>query len=404
MATSKNNPVSQVLITSGNAAVLAAGSQPSALAVGQLGFFNYEGHISIDGTNAGKSRKFYMAVGIDPGATGALTDIAKSAGQYIQRDEVAHINARCYSPARVKIVDVTGFTVKCETDYGIRIGFTSALGMANQGYTRPTKYFSALSSCCVDDCATCPKGDCNDVALQLVNSINNDPEALLTAQLLDYTTTPGTPVVVATPDYATWVAAAIAAAAAIGPDEPVACLGIRITGKAEATGDIQNNINQGYLSPRGMNFDVNLVEGFNCNGTVTEFQTIIYEQGAGVDIMQLEYEVEGYNTANPYKQSMLLHTTTGAQRLATASGKYLTIALGNDLKSAIGTFSEENSPHETVLAIPCADTTTRTSVGAFLNAIFAPKFDSLVDDLATCVDCTTPNTQDSRTDSTDGIA
>ena len=69
------NPVFQVLVPSGNAALLAAGSTPSSLAVGQLGIFNLHTGLSIDGTALADARDIFMAVGLNlSGAGGGATE------------------------------------------------------------------------------------------------------------------------------------------------------------------------------------------------------------------------------------------------------------------------------------------------------------------------------------------
>lgn len=399
----KNSPVTQVLVTSGNQAVLAAGSQPSALAVGQLGFFNYADHLSIDGSSLPTSKNFYMAVGVDPNGTGALADIQRSAGQYIQRDGVAAINARCYSPERVQIVDITDFKVKCDTEYMVRINFNTAAARAMFGANTPFKSFNAHSGCCTDDCATCPKGDCNKVALDLVNNMNADPEGLFTADLLDYTTetVPGTKDMVVVPlaGYDAWVAAAVAA----DPDDP-ACLGIRITGKPEVK-QLYSGINRKYDETRGVIMQVTFALGFECTGKVTEFQKAIYSQGDGYDVAYQEWWSKGYNGGGNYELSELLGMPINDNYpiYASKTGKYITIDFVNNVESAVGDWNLYQNGHNTTLAIPCADTTTRTSVVAFIDAIFAGRFDAITNDIAACTDCTTPNTQDSKTALTDGI-
>ena len=81
---SRSNDVFQVLVPTVDT-VAAKGSALSALSVGQIGIFNYESSLAIDGTSSTADKKnSFIAIGVDPEATGSLADIRKSAGTHIQ--------------------------------------------------------------------------------------------------------------------------------------------------------------------------------------------------------------------------------------------------------------------------------------------------------------------------------
>lgn len=178
----RNNPVTQTLVTSGNSAILAAGADVSTLAVGQLGFFNQDTNLSIDGSSLPAARNFYIALGV-ANAAGTLGDIKRSAGQYIQHRNVTNLHARCYTAGQVGIYDFTDFKVECDTDYGIRFGLASQKAYASYGFNTPSKTFVVRSSCC-DTCATCDSGDVNDMVTKLVASINADEDGLMVASFI----------------------------------------------------------------------------------------------------------------------------------------------------------------------------------------------------------------------------
>ena len=77
----RNNDVFAVLPTVGNQVLLAAGNPVSSLLPGQLGCFDVNTGLSV--ASLATVRAFEFAVGIDDGA-GALGDMRKSAGQFIQ--------------------------------------------------------------------------------------------------------------------------------------------------------------------------------------------------------------------------------------------------------------------------------------------------------------------------------
>lgn len=389
------NPVFQVLVTSGNQAPLAAGSRVDALAIGQIGVFNYHTGLSLGAASiVGDTRDIFLAVGIDPLATGSLADINKSAGQVIQVRNAKSLTMKGYTIALPKIVDLTDLKANCESDYALKIEFRNQAIYSMQGYNGFTKTFAYRTGCCADSCSTCAEGDCNELALGLVQNINNDPDGLVTAQLIDYTTvgTGADAIVVAEgAEYTAWVANIANAGL---------CLGIRLTSVATAINNY-NGINLGYFNPRGTDIIVSLVDGFSCNGTLTTYQELRYQQGLGYDIQQLEYVAGGWNgKPGPYRVS----TSTNMQRdgityFASRSGTYTQLSLTYDQMS-VGGWLEYLNNLETIVAIPCADTTTLTGLVAILDVIFTQFAPSAGD--AAILDCDNPATS-TLTPATDGI-
>lgn len=182
------NPVSKVLTTAGNVAMLAAGSRPSALAVGQLGAFNVHTGLSVDAASPiGDTRDIYLAVGVNKtGAGGGATleDIDKSAGQFIQVRNAKSYTYRGTVSDTAKVVDVMGFVAKCETDYAVKVEIRNGQVYAENGYNQFTKTFAVRTGCCADACEDCGDGNCLEIANSIVTQINADPDALLTAQYI----------------------------------------------------------------------------------------------------------------------------------------------------------------------------------------------------------------------------
>lgn len=389
------NPVFQVLVSKGNAACLAAGLAPSALAVGQIGIFNYHTGLSVDGTVLMDTRDVFIAVGMDRDDDGSIDDIMTSAGQMIQRKNVTGYNLKCYSPALPKIVDITDFKAQCETEYAIKVEIRSQRGYALHGYNQIAKTFQYMTSCCsTTDCNTCPDGDCNELAVGLAAQINADPEGLLVASIIDYTTTPGTPIVVT--DVPTWVA---------DPANADKCLGIRLTSVPDKLKSYCA-VNLGYFNPRGTDIIVSPVTGFQCNGTVTVKQDLKFEEGLGYDIAQLEYEAGGFNgRPGPYRTSVTAGMPLESfESNVSSTSKYLEVNLIYDQES-VGGWLEYKNNLNTILAIPCADTVTRASFFTFMDRILAGSngFGALADDAALC-DCAGAGTPTSSlTAATDGL-
>lgn len=351
-----------VLVTSGNQALLGNALTVPDLAVGQLGVFDYDTGLSMSAAQAAnlKGRRFFLAVGVDRDGDAVVDDVIMSSGGVITPSLVSSITAQCYTASAPKIVDITGFTAKCDTEYCIKVELENAASRLDVGHQSPYATFVVKTSCCTDDCETCPTGDCSELGGLIVDAINNDPAALLTATYIDYTTTPGTPIVVAAEDVADWYA-----------DEANAdlCLGVRITTNNLA---IKNycNINLLYEKPRETNVNVSLGCGFECNGTSTVFQELVFEQGSGYDIKNLEYQAGGWNgVPGRYRASAILGISlSGFESLVTSSGQYVQCWI-NYGKASNSAWLDYKSELATLVVIPCDDSTTRDAFADLLLAI-----------------------------------
>lgn len=353
------NPVFQVLVTKGNLPLLPADKKLEELTPGQMGVFNFHTNLSVDGTVLPTVREVYLAVGLDRDNDGVTDDVLKSAGQMIQRENIRGYNSKCYAPAKPKIIELTGFSAKCETEYGIKIEVRNQLGYLLNGYNQVAKSFIIKTSCCTqEDCVSCPQGDCNEIAIKLKDAINLDPEQLMKAELISGpggsvitdptafatgiktlgTITPGASYtngsyinVVLTGGTGSGAKANITVAGGVvtavtitnagtgyvvGNNLSVAAATIGGTGSGFSIPVTAINedvclglritsipmavkkfcsVNLGYFNPRGTDVIVSTVAGFECNGTITEVQDLQFEEGLGYDIAQLEYEAGGWN-------------------------------------------------------------------------------------------------------------
>lgn len=173
------NPVFQVLASSGNQAILAAGARPDTLAVGQLGVFNYHTGLSVDGSVPTDARDIYIAVGV--GSGGILQDINTSAGQVIQVRNAKSITYRPTVLELPKIVEITGYTARCETNYMLKIQLRNGEVYNLNGYTAFNKTINAYTGCCADQCAPCGTGDCIELATKIINGVNADQDGFVVA-------------------------------------------------------------------------------------------------------------------------------------------------------------------------------------------------------------------------------
>lgn len=350
----RENPVFQVLVTSGDQLLLAANKYPSELAVGQLGIFNAETNLSVDNTSIATTRDLYIAVGaVDSNES---FTVLKSAGQVIQKRNFTDLNMQCPVGAVPKVIDITDFKGLCETTYAIKVTLSNQEGFLTNGYTPLSKTFAIKTSCCTqEDCVTCPQGDCREVAIEMVKNINKDPDEVIQAYVID----PDGEILEGS-DLEDWLN---------DSDNEGLCLGIRIVAYPF---DMQRfcGINPKYFNPRNNNLEVSLVEGFSCNGNVTVQQEMVIGQGRGYDIAQLEYEAGGWNgKPGPYRQSAITGlVTTSFESYVDQYADYVVYNLTYDQES-VGGWLEYKNNLNTIIAVPDTDTDTIAALSARLNAM-----------------------------------
>ena len=380
---SANNPVFQVLIPTGNQVVLAAGSSVTSLAVGQIGVFSATTGLSQDATTIVNERAIFLAVGVDTTGGTTLNNVATSAGQNIPRNDVDDYSFRCYNPEQPNIVDIIDFTnVECETTYSFKVEFRgNSQAYQMYGFNQFTKVFSVTTPCCGAGC-DCPSGDCNKLAELFVNAVNADTDQIILANYLDYTTTPGSPVVVPANDVDTWIAA-----------HPGECLGVRLT-------DIPSKVYTycqiplRYYKMTQFLMIVSLIDNLSCEATSNIFQIPSFGEGQGKDIGWLEYEAGGYNgKPGPYRVGEMAGTAIGNfERFSTNAGKYNQLNLHYS-PQIVGGWDEYKNKMNTIVAAECTTgvNPNRTFNGLLpiLDAFFGTQgFLPLDPALANC-NCTT---------------
>lgn len=391
---SANNPVFNVLIPTGDQAVLAAGNNVDALAVGQIGVFSAETNLSLNAATIVRERAIYLAVGLDTDADAVQDDIRVSAGNEIQKGGLIGYNLKCYSPAQSHIVDITNITnINCDTAYSIKLEFRgNTQALMNFGSNQFAKPFSIKTDCCGPSC-DCPDGDCNAMIGQLIDAINADEDGLVTAEYLDYTNVnPALWAVVAPAGVAAWITA-----------NPGLCLGIRLTTVPSAI-NTYCNIPLKYYKLSNWKVIPTVLEPI-CDSVITVQQEPAYAEGAGSDIGFLEYDAGGHEgEPGIYRVGESLGTAfDGFQRQSTNAGIYNQLNLYYEQKS-VGGWKNYESRLNTVVAVPCTGTNvTLTALTTVLDAYFT-QFDALTDDVGQCADCgTTEFTSDIDNVAQDGL-
>lgn len=140
-----------------------------------------------------------------------------------------------------------------------------------------------------------------------------------------------------------------------------------------------SQINLKYADPRQLNMymslltDPNTPNGWGSFGPDTvqsDLTALVYEDGSGYDIQQLEYIAGGWNgNPGPYRTSELVGVPThNIQYYSTISGQYMLYSITND-NSGIGGTAVNRSSMATYIALPTASTTAIASVNAILHRI-----------------------------------
>lgn len=436
---STNNKVFQILVAKANSVVIAAGNTVDDLAVGQIGIFDADTNLSIDGTS--KSKNFYLAVGVDSDGDTVVDKYMFSAGQSIQKDFIRNVELKNYVAGANQVLDVTGYSnVKNASEYVLRLEFRNGQIYQRQGYNQFTKSFSVVTT---EDVSINPV---KDMITKMLEEMNTDESGIFTAEavvgkstlLVGTAPTSSTNVTVTIGSTTTTIAVlstdnAAAAATKIktalvtaGYAATVATATVTVTGlpvgtvmsfgagTSGAAATVTNSLVDAILPA---NFD-DLATGVYPNIRVTSSilaitkyfginpkyyhlrQTVILpslinfpeetsvvtvttpvaEEGAAYEIKQKEYQAGGWNgQPGPYRTSSTLgFPYEGIEYNAVDGIKYIQIHLVYDFYSTAG-WGEYLSNLQTTIAIPNTYSTLTASIVAILNSLLDT---TLVDPLA----------------------
>ena len=402
---SRNNDVFHLLVTKGNQAVLAKDKKVTELLPGQIGVFNYDTNLSFDATVAAAPRNFYLAVGIDAG-NGTTGDIMKSAGSHVQGKNIAFYSFRPYTPGRPMKVLLKDYVANCETEYGVKLELRNQEIYRTQGYNQFTKTYTMKTSCC-DGCEpTCPSGDANEITKQLYININNDTSGLVKANIKPRAgaTLPAGVTVDAQGNLTLAQVDTIMAANAAQTDPAnYVYTDLEIETVPQTIQDFCS-VSLNYMYPRQTVAILTKVGDFKCSGTVATTQTAVFEEGAGIDVKQLEYQAKGW-TESPYRVSTVNGVADNRIYITDASSKYDVFALTYD-QFSLGGWLEYFHNQASIIAIPTADIVTRNGLAAILDKVaVAQSFEPLADDAAAAIaDPTVIEKTTDKSVTTDGIS
>ena len=402
---SRNNDVFHLLVTKGNQAVLAKDKKVTELLPGQIGIFNYDTNLSFDATVTAAPKNFYLAVGIDAG-NGTTGDIMKSAGSHVQGKNIAFYSFRPYTPGRPMKVLLKDYVANCETEYGVKLELRNQEIYRTQGYNQFTKTYMMKTSCC-DGCEpTCPSGDANEITKQLFINISNDPSGLVKANIKPRAgaVLPSGVTVDANGNLTiAQVDTIMAANAANGDPANFVYTDLEIETVPQTIQDFCS-VSLNYMYPRQTVAILTKVGDFKCTGSVETTQTAVFEEGAGIDVKQLEYKTKGW-TESPYRVSTVNGVADNRVFITDANAKYDVFALTYD-QFSLGGWLEYFHNQASIIAIPTADATTRNGLAAILDKVaVAQSFEPLADDSAAAIaDPTVIEKTTDKSVTTDGIS
>lgn len=336
-----NHPINQVLIVSD--LLTSAGQTVTSLSAGQIGMFNYDTGLSL--AAIGDTKRIFFAVGVDRNGDSVIDDIVKSTGEYIEVNRIHHSSLVCPTQCTPQVIQVTPQGIKGNTEYVLKVMFQNESLSQLYGHNLPTKVFVAKTGCCesTNVCDCDDNSVCNKLALDLVQQINLDTEGVMYAELYDIVAE----AVVDVEDYETWVA----------DSGNTGCLSIRIYGSCEPKGSWYP-INYNYRKLRGYNLTVSFYVASDLSlnsATITTIQDLVYEQGSGYDVAQLEYIAGGWNGKPGSYRTLELadRPNLGFSYNVNPNERYVMIVLGHDAMSVVG-FQEPINDMETIFCIPCS--------------------------------------------------
>lgn len=358
---SRNNDVYKVLVTKGNKAPIVKDKKVTDLLPGQVGVFDYHTNKSIDATSAPTVKDFYLAVGLDKDNDGITDDIMKSSGSHIQKRNVVGYANKAYQAPQDLLIELAGYTADCNTEYGVKLEIKNQEIYVLQGFNQFTETYVIKTGCCDPTDENCPEIDQNELTLRLFHEISINPNGFLTPFMVDAAATDLTKVLT------------VADVEKIILDNKTADEADKKKTKLfiqASTLKIRNfcDVNLGYFYPRQTHISVTKIEGFKCNGEVNVVKPIIYEQGSGYDVKQLEYYAKGFGEEGPYRLHSILGVAKQVHYNTDQNAKYNMLALTYD-QFSLGGFLEYLHNEASVIAIPKDDSTTETGLVEIIEAL-----------------------------------
>ena len=315
---------------------LAAFQSHTAVAAGDIGIFDASTNLTITPGAAALATvpDFYIAVATDQavpaGSAGTGFLIRKS--KTIATANVTNVTNVGNVCAAAKVITLSDFTAECDTEYCIKIRYESDVIKQTYGYQDLVKTYTYTTSCCGDDCA-CPDGDCAELAYGIAKAVNDDPDNLVTAVALNLA------VPITEADFNTGI--------------PCADITVVFTGE---TGTFFDGCGPNPKAQDFANTDfyIGLTCGFECNGTLTDTETIVFEEGLGEQVQNLEEYAGGYS--RKFGIYRIPFPRTVVDKLAVAGVGYdIVNIIYNDVHDSANTIGLVASPEKVIVAVDAVD-------------------------------------------------
>ena len=310
----RHNDVPEILFPT-NATIAAVGTEVTALLPGQLGIFS---------ENTGKAilkptENFFIAVGLDKNGDGVTDDVRKSAGRSIQPGNILYATKQDYVAPVNQVVTITDIDVKCGDSFGIKIEARNEQIYNVQGTVQYRESFIAKAEDC-DSCAgnVCEEANIAKLVQDIVLQAKLGKDPFYKVEAINVSGTVLNEV---------QVAAQVAATDALANKSAQIKIGIRVSAIA---GKVQQfaNVNLNYAAARQTQVLVSTVGALTNKAVVKEVTALVYEQGTGYDVRELEFQTIGFREGN-----------TGAYRIGAITGLPNEVAYESDLKKKYTVFT-----------------------------------------------------------------
>ena len=353
----RNNDVHKLLVTKDSQMVLPKDKKITELKPGQIGFFNAATNLSFDETMADSVKDYFIAVGL--GKTGATvaSDVAKSSGNVIQSNNLVHYTFRPHTPARPMKVKLKKYTAYCEFEVGVKLELRNQRIYNTQGFVQFSKTYVAKMPNCKRCGDRCQEVDSNLITKQLYINIMNDPSKLVKAKIFERGTTNELTL------------AQLEANITFNITAPAAnrkYSDIEIETIPENVNDF-TSVSLDYVYPRQTLALLSISDGSDFNGEIEVTQTPVFEEGAGIDLKQLEYFTKGW-TESPYRTSAIWNVADNKVYNTDASKNYDQFVISYD-ETSEGGWAKYDMAQSTIIAVPADEQTTSQGIVKILDAI-----------------------------------
>ena len=393
---SRNNDVFKVLfLPNAIAEAYDQVERATGLSNGEWGVFDYDTGLNawpLVGSAfvaADIPSNFYIAY-MGDGTLGTAGKLYTSTGTHIQKKNIEGFTINNDNVATNQVVTISG--LECQSgstatnyDYGIKFDFRGNTEIYQRFGANQASKFAVANTKCVGTGTASDDADAEVVA-QWAESLANDTDQFISMSISGTGIT-NTPVVFTASGIAGTAGAWADAGGAI--TEAVALAEIRAyattstdLAMAITVGQFSStytflNVNAKYFKQRGIHAVTSLIADDCTFGTITATTPMVYEEGLGYDVQELEYLAEGFTgMPGPYRQSRLNGLPfQNTEFIAVKATKYTICSLEYSQFSR-GGWQDYLNPQSTYIILQATPTNTAGyplhMISLIVNAVGAP--------------------------------